>query len=66
MERSLPASQATAACALVSLDISTLRDYVVIVIRALQVNSHPCGLTHGLRLHVAGPHAKGSVGRNLE
>jgi hypothetical protein len=33
---------------------------------SLQMNSHPCGLAHGLRVQVAGPHAKASVGRNME
>jgi hypothetical protein len=66
MERSLPASQATAACARVSLGFFTLCDHVVILTGALQMNSHPCGLAHGLRVQVAGPHAKASVCRNME
>jgi hypothetical protein len=39
--------------------------YVVIVIHAPPIFLHPCGLAPGLRLHVAGPHAKAFVGGNM-
>jgi hypothetical protein len=65
MERSLPASQATAACARVSANISDSAHDVVIVMGALPKFPHPCCHARALQLHVADPHAKAFVGGNL-